>query len=100
MSPGAQVRTGAKVTSAARHGTELLTGHTSISFQQNLNILSVSSVAQNQTSKADRTPKKTSDLATDGHGYTRIAGFLAFHWEKIGSKLYGYVLAKRYTSYY
>src|SRR6266571_2315893 len=23
---------------------------------------------KNQTSKADRTPKKTSDLATDGHG--------------------------------
>jgi len=56
-------------------------------------------VAQNQTSKADRTPKKTSDLATDGHGYTRlrIAGFLALHREKIGTKLYGYVLAKRYT---
>src|SRR5260370_10901845 len=52
-----------------------------------------------QTSKADRTPKKTSDLATDGHGYTRmrIAGFLALHREKIGTKLYGYVLAKRYT---
>src|SRR5437867_11705567 len=55
---------------------------------------------KNQTSKADRTPKKTSDLATDGHGYTRmrIAGFLALHREKIGTKLYGYVLAKRYTS--
>src|SRR5260370_5856314 len=52
-----------------------------------------------QTSKADRTPKKTSDLVTDGHGYTRmrIAGFLALHREKIGTKLYGYVLAKRYT---
>src|SRR5204863_3916380 len=34
---------------------------------------------KNLTSKADRTPKKTSDLATDGHGYTRMrsAGFLA-----------------------
>src|SRR2546426_11291226 len=55
---------------------------------------------KNQTSKADRTPKKTTDLATDGHGYTRmrIAGFLALHREKIGTKLYGYVLAKRYTS--
>src|SRR5260370_38297422 len=44
------------------------------------------SVAQNQTSKADRTPKKTSDLATDGHGYTRTrsAGFLALDREKIG----------------
>ena len=49
---------------------------------------------KNQTSKADRTPKKTSDLATDGHGYTRmrIGGFLALHGEKIGTKLYGYVL--------
>ena len=28
----------------------------------------------------------------------RIAGFLALHREKIGTKLYGYVLAKRYTS--
>ena len=28
----------------------------------------------------------------------RIAGFLALHWEKIGTKLYGYVLAKSYTS--
>ena len=27
----------------------------------------------------------------------RIAGFLALHREKIGTKLYGYVLAKRYT---
>ena len=47
-----------------------------------------------QTSKADRTPKKTSDLATDGHGYTRMrsAGFLALDREKIGTKLYGYVL--------
>src|SRR5438034_9077603 len=55
---------------------------------------------KNQTSKADRTPKKTSDLATDGHGYTRmrIAGFLALHREKIGTKLYGYALAKRYTN--
>src|SRR6266581_8943283 len=55
---------------------------------------------KNQTSKADRTPKKTSDLATDGHGYTRMrsASFLALHREKIGTKLYGYVLAKRYTS--
>src|SRR5437879_12344910 len=54
---------------------------------------------KNQTSKADRTPKETSDLATDGHGYTRMrsAGFLALHREKIGTKLYGYVLAKRYT---
>src|SRR6266404_5951232 len=34
---------------------------------------------KNQTPKADRTPEKTSDLATDGHGYTRMwsAGFLA-----------------------
>src|SRR5207249_6251456 len=64
-------------------------------------ILSVCpSVAKNQPSKADRTPKKTSDLATDGHGYTRmrIAGFLALHREKIGTKLYGYALAKRYTN--
>ncbi len=55
----------------------------------------------NQTSKADRTPKKTSDLATDGHGYTRMrsASFLALDREKIGPKLYGYVLAKRYTSH-
>ncbi len=55
---------------------------------------------KNQTSKADRTPKKTSDLATDGHGYTRMrsAGFLALDREKIGTKLYGYVLAKRYTT--
>src|SRR5439155_1026548 len=30
------------------------------------------SVAKNQPSKADRTSKKTSDLATDGHGYTRM----------------------------
>ncbi len=28
----------------------------------------------------------------------RSAGFLALHWEKIGTKLYGYVLAKSYTS--
>ena len=28
----------------------------------------------------------------------RSAGFLALDWEKIGTKLYGYVLAKRYTS--
>src|SRR5256885_242059 len=56
---------------------------------------------KNQTSKADRTPKKTSDLATDGHGYTRmrIAGFLALDREKIGTKLYGYVLGKRYTRF-
>ena len=27
----------------------------------------------------------------------RIAGFLALHREKIGTKLYGYILAKRYT---
>ena len=27
----------------------------------------------------------------------RIVGFLALHREKIGTKLYGYVLAKRYT---
>src|SRR5204863_8338778 len=54
---------------------------------------------KNQTSKADRTPKRTSDLATDGYGYTRMrsAGFLALDREKIGTKLYGYVLAKRYT---
>src|SRR6266436_5670035 len=52
------------------------------------------SVAQNQPSKADRTSKKTSDLATDGHGYTRMrsVGFLALDREKIGTKLYGYVL--------
>ena len=44
--------------------------------------------------------KEDSDLATDGHGYTRMrsAGFLALDREKIGTKLYGYVLAKRYTS--
>src|SRR6266571_7695426 len=38
--------------------------------------------------------------ATDGHGYTRMrsAGFLALDREKIGTKLYGYVLAKRYTT--
>src|SRR5437016_1699888 len=54
---------------------------------------------RSQTSRTDITPKKTSDLATDGHGYTRmrLAGFLALHREKIGTKLYGYVLAKRYT---
>src|SRR5439155_4035580 len=64
------------------------------------NILSVSIRGPKPNLKADRTPKKTSDLATDGHGYTRmrIAGFLALHREKIGIKLYGYVLAKRYTS--
>src|SRR6266704_1127634 len=57
------------------------------------------SVAQNQPSKAGRTSKKTSDLATDGHGYTRMrsVGFLAVDREKIGTQLYGYVLAKRYT---
>ena len=56
---------------------------------------------KNQPLKTDRTPKKTSDLATDGHGYTRMrsASFLALHREKIGTKLYGYVLAKRYTSH-
>src|SRR5260370_31058013 len=48
------------------------------------------SVAQNQPSKLDRTSKKTSDLATDGHGYTRMrsVGFLALDREKIGTKLY------------
>src|SRR6266550_5569070 len=72
-----------------------------MSFQQNLNILSVCIRVhpwpKKQTSKADRTPKKTSDLATDGHGYTRMrtAGFLALDREKIGTKLYGFVLAKR-----
>jgi len=30
----------------------------------------------------------------------RSAGFLALDREKIGTKLYGYVLAKRYTSTY
>ena len=47
------------------------------------------SVAKNQPSKADRTSKKTSDLATDGHGYTRMrsAGFLALDREKIGNKI-------------
>src|SRR5207249_2658271 len=63
-------------------------------------ILSVCpSVAKNQPSKAGRTSKKTSDLATDGHGYTRMrsVGFLAVDREKIGTQLYGYVLAKRYT---
>ena len=29
----------------------------------------------------------------------RSVAFLALDWEKIGTKLYGYVLAKRYTSY-
>ena len=29
----------------------------------------------------------------------RIAGFLALHLEKIGTKLYGYVLGKRYTRF-
>jgi len=28
----------------------------------------------------------------------RSVAFLALDWEKIGTKLYGYVLAKRYTS--
>src|SRR5437016_7974987 len=71
-----------------------------VSHQQNLNILSVFIRGPKPNLKADRTPKKTSDLATDGHGYTRmrIDGFLALDREKIGTKLYGYVLAKRYTS--
>src|SRR5260370_33012585 len=47
------------------------------------------SVAKNQPSKADRTSKKTSDLATDGHGYTRMrsVGFLALDREKIGTAI-------------
>src|SRR5947207_583865 len=74
---------------------------TSISFQKNLTFYpcpSVSIRGPKPNLKADRTPKKTSDLATDGHGYTRmrIDGFLALDREKIGTKLYGYVLAKRY----
>src|SRR5712691_8498521 len=66
----------------------------SIIVSVNLDILSVCIRVhpwpKTKLRKADRTPKKTSDLATDGHGFTRmrIAGFL-------GTKLYGYVLAKK-----
>src|SRR6266481_3045205 len=56
------------------------------------------SVAQKtKLRKLTERQRKQAILATDGHGYTRmrIAGFLALHREKIGTKLYGYVLAKR-----
>src|SRR6266436_1673886 len=72
----------------------------SVKPKHSIRVYPCPSVAKNQPSKADRTSKKTSDLATDGHGYTRMrsVGILALDREKIGTKLYGYVLAKRYTS--
>src|SRR6266446_2326613 len=71
----------------------------SVKPKHSIRVYPCPSVAQNQPSKVDRTSKKASDLATDGHGYTRMrsVGFLAIDWEKIGTKLYGYVLAKRST---
>ena len=73
----------------------------SVKPKHSIRVYPCPSVAQNQPSKVDRTSKKASDLATDGHGYTRMrsVGFLALALdrEKIGTKLYGYVLAKRST---
>src|SRR5258706_7095258 len=44
----------------------------SVKPKHSIRVYPCPSVAQNQPSKADRTSKKTSDLATDGHGYTRM----------------------------
>src|SRR5206468_11520846 len=51
----------------------------SVKPKHSIRVYPCPSVAQNQPSKADRTSKKTSDFATDGHGYTRMrsVGFLA-----------------------
>src|SRR6266704_1204757 len=37
-------------------------------------------------------------VSLSGFSTCGVFGFLALDWEKIGTKLYGYVLAKRYTS--